>query len=107
MKYGLMEFLKTSAITLIITVPCPVQHIGDDYGSNLPYKVTHNRKSVFFREDCLTGVNWESKEIRTFYGNPRYLNDKAMYFKLPDENLLDEDKAFNPRNYGNNNISNK
>lgn len=36
-----------------------------------------------------------------------YERRKDKMVKLPDENLLDEDKAFNPRNYGNNNISNK
>lgn len=67
-EYALRGWLRHSHITMVNTIPAPVQHIGDDYGSYLPYAVTENRKTGYFREDCLTDVNWESKEVMDFPG---------------------------------------
>ena len=98
-EYGLIEGIKVLAMPLIITIPCPVQHIGDDYGTHLPYEVRGNRKSVYFREDCMTGVDWDSKEILTLTERARYCNLNKTYIKIPFEGLPEENKAFNPRSY--------
>lgn len=62
----LMWYFKKFHIQVINIIPSPVQHIGDDYGSYLPYEVTENRKTGFFKQDCLTGIDWENKEILDF-----------------------------------------
>lgn len=65
-EFALRAWIRHSHSTLINTIPAPVQHIGDDYGSHLPYEVTENRKTSYYRKDCLTDVNWESKDILDF-----------------------------------------
>ena len=88
-----MAYFLKNGIEVINTIPSPVQHIGDDYGSFLPYPVARNRKISFFKKDCLTNINWDSKEILPFPGYDYSYKGKIKNYllsgkgKFLDENL--------------------
>ena len=93
---ALMWYFKHFHIPVINVIPSPVQHIGDDYGTHLPYEVKENRKTGFFREDCMTGINWENHDILDF---PGY--DYSFKARIKDYILFDKgkyiDKNLKPR----------
>lgn len=95
---ALIGFLKIFMIPVIVTIPSIVQHIGDDYGSYINKKA-HNRKTVYFKRNCLEGFDWDSKEIVIFPSFKLYRTGADYHIRLPREGLLEEDKIFNPRNY--------
>ena len=92
----IMDWVRASHKKVINTIPAPVQHIGDDYRSYLPYEVKRNRKTKFFKQDCLTNVNWENKEIVDF---PNY--DYTLKTRIRDSVLMGHgiylDENFKPR----------
>lgn len=96
---ALVGWIKNHLISVITTIPSPVQHVGDDYGTFLPYKVTTNRKTVYFREDCLTGVDWDSKEVAWLPSFKYYKPSSDHYVRVPLTGLLEENECFNPRKY--------
>ena len=94
---GLIEWIKFHAIPIITTIPSPVQHIGDDYGTHLSYTVTQNRKTIYFKEDCLTGVNWESKEIAIFPDFRFYKASLNKHIHRTIKEYENIENLFNPR----------
>ena len=79
----------------INTIPSTVQHIGDDYGTTLPYKVTQNRKTIFFQKDCLTDINWDNKEILDFPGYDYSFKGRIRDYILSGKGIF-FDKNFKP-----------
>lgn len=96
---AMVDYIRIHQLPVIYTIPSPVQHVGDDYGTYLHYEVNRNRKTLYFRQDCLTGVDWDNKEVAIFPHIKYFERTHAEYFKLPKCGLLEEDKCFNPRNY--------
>lgn len=92
----LMTAFRTLHYQVINTIPSTVQHIGDDYGSFLPYEVKRNRKTGFFQKDCLADINWDNKEILNFPGYDYSFKGQIRDYILSDKGIF-LDKNFKPR----------
>lgn len=92
----LMTAFRILHYQVINTIPSPVQHIGDDYGSFLPYKVDKNRKTGFFKEDCLTNIDWDNKEILDFPGYDYSFKGRIRDYILSGKGIF-FDENFYPR----------
>jgi len=98
---ALYRWAKINNIQIINTIPSPVQHIGDDYGTTLPYPTNgKNRKTEFFMKDIPASINWDCKDVLDF---PNYEYDfikmirqdiKRGKGKFLDENFQPRKKLF-------------
>lgn len=96
-EWCLNRWANWNHIQIINTIPCTVQHIGDDYGTTLPYNTgKKNRKTGFYMEDIPLDINWDCTEVADY---PNYEYD---FLKRVRQDILRGkgkflDKNFQPR----------
>lgn len=100
-EWCLYKWAELNNIQIINTIPSLVQHIGDDYGTTLPYPTgKKNRKTGFFMQNIPADIKWECKDVLDF---PNYKYNfiemvrqdiKRGKGKFLDENFQPRKKLF-------------